>query len=393
MCGLAGAVVGNVTNIKFPSFIKDSFVAGSLRGMDSSGIAVIDSKEDVDFHKLPINGSIFIQDKRSKDIIDSVNKARTIAMTHTRAATVGKVNYSNAHPFYFNEVNSQGDIVREFIGCHNGTLTISGKNDFDTDSEWALDKIMNEGDEAFKSIRGAYCFTWWDSETGDELNIARNNDRDLYIAKLDNGGLVYASEAGMLAWLAERNGLKLKDHILQLVPGYRYVFNVKSPTEFKKVKLPEPTSIISPINNRTPYEYKTNVQLLEDIIEKVKREEVKALPAPANKSASVTPDEVQTARDYQLLGARGKFMSIAYDKNKDRCEGIFITKLTPSSEELEWDAVIPHYGGANSLPDTIAWDVNVIGAQDDGTSDKPMLICSKPVITLVANNTGRVVAH
>lgn len=377
MCGLLGAVVGNLTNVKFPAFIRDGLVANSLRGMDSCGIAVIDNKGDVDFQKLPVTGSMFIQDKRVKDLIDSVNAARTIAMTHNRAATVGKVNFNNAHPFYFNDADASGRITRELIGCHNGTLTVPGTNPYDTDSEWALERIMEDGRDAFRKFRGAFAFSWWDSNHPDELNIALNSQRDVHIARLEQGGMLYASEAGMLHWLAERNSLTIKGDILQLQPLHHYRFSTKEPSKFLKEAIPEPPVTYTPQSNYTTRAYTSHFSDVEKLLER-------AAASPESKpeaKGKTTQAQIQTAKEMSMFGVKGMFLPIMYNVEQDRYEGVFSAALTEGGKIIEWDAVIMGYGAGPTLPENASWPVNVVGMVDDGT--ETTLFCSKPVLSLV----------
>lgn len=388
MCGLLGAVVGNLTNVKFPAFIRDGLITNSVRGMDSCGIAVVDNKGDVNFQKLPVTGSMFIQDKRAAALIDSVNSARTIVMTHNRAATVGKVNFNNSHPFYFNDADVTGTMTRELIGCHNGTLQIAGQNPFDTDSEWALDRIMEEGKDAFKKFRGAFAFTWWDSNSPDTLNIALNSQRDVHIARLEQGGLLYASEAGMLHWLAERNSLSVKGDILQLQPLHHYRFSTKEPGKFLKEAIPEAPAVYTPHNNANGYNYSTrtystatHMQAVEQLLEKAAQSE-EAKPKGKGAVAPATSDQIQTAKEMSMFGVKGKFLPLMYNTAENRTEGVFSATLTSGGKILEWDAVINGYGGGATLPDDMAWPVSVVGMADDG--NEPTLFCSKPTLTLLA---------
>lgn len=180
MCGIAGFMTGTKRYSKADDFISDSFVAGSLHGMDSCGVVSIEMKKDLySWQKLPVCGSYFITDRAARNVIRDANLPNTLTLAHTRAATQGSVSINNAHPFIVE--GQDGDNYREMVGVHNGSLTgwasKKGASKFDVDSEWALNKIFDLGDKAFEEIEGAYCFVWWDNANPDVLNISLNDRR------------------------------------------------------------------------------------------------------------------------------------------------------------------------------------------------------------------------
>lgn len=362
--------------------MRDAFYAGMTRGVDSSGIAIVDSKEDVHFHKLPVNGATFVQDRHADKLISAINAPHTVAMAHTRAATVGKIGYGNAHPFYFRETEEGGTVVtREMVGCHNGTLKVSGNNPFGTDSEWALDQIRMHGDNAFSKFDGAYAITWWDSDSADVLHIARNDERTLYVVMLKGGGMLYASEAGMLYWLAERNKLAMDGSVLELLPGYRYDVPIRNPSSYTRTKLPEYVRAVhTPYSNGTTF-YKTNMAKVKDLVDAFKKKATTATAPPVSASrTTITADQVATAREYELLGCKGKFHHLQYDKENNCVKGSFTTEHYGVS--LDWDAIIPNYGSGPTPPADTEWEVTVLGATDDGVSSGPVVYCSRPRVAL-----------
>ena len=187
----------------------------SLRGMDSTGIFQVDGAGVPYMYKLPVQASMFIQDKNAKQFIRATNR---VAMTvcHVRAATEGSVSLSNAHPF---SVNHPDDDSRLLMGIHNGTLTgwksHKDARDFDVDSEWAMNRLMVEGRGALTdTIRGAYSFVWWDNENPMRLWFARNSERPLALARTKNKKhIMFASEPDMLTLLAGRNSIEIEETI------------------------------------------------------------------------------------------------------------------------------------------------------------------------------------
>lgn len=397
MCGIHGLFTGNTKTSNSSDLIRDGFVAGSLRGMDSSGIAVIDTREaKVETSKLPVPGSIFITDKFTKSLINQAQDFHTLSICHTRHATAGSVGYSNAHPFYIDDI--VGNNYREMVGVHNGTLTSwrskKEASKYEVDSEWALNHIFMNGIDAFKDFDGAFVFAWWDSEQSEVLNIALNEQRPMHIALLENGGMAYASEAGMLHWLLERNSLKYKEQLLKLAPGHLYKFTRNALAKFEKVVLPK--YYVAPVT----YNYhgsgrvtRTAVQEMDDLVAKLRSEAANAqatqqqetspppvplLPAGEvdgkNKgNPYVTHDEVKAAEDLGMLGSRGTFLP-SHVSGDDiigtYCEG-----------QMEADAMM-RWSKSLTFDNNTVWDVSCEGVIDDGTNMS--VVVSKPRIRVVA---------
>lgn len=266
MCGIFGLMTGSKYITKADDVISDSFVAGSLRGMDSSGIAAIDMKKgEYEWQKLPVNGSFFITDKAAKAVMRQSVSSNTLTLAHTRAATHGKISINNAHPFI---IEGAGTNVanRELVGIHNGSLTgwasKKGASNYEVDSEWAFKQIFDRGEDAFSDIQGAYAFVWWDSEDKETLNIALNDLRPMHIAFLKEGGMAFASEAGMLAWILERNHVERDGNILVLSSNFHYKFDVDDPKKFTKKEIKKAVTYRSSTYYGT---HKTTVQEVEEL--------------------------------------------------------------------------------------------------------------------------------
>ena len=187
----------------------------SLRGMDSTGIFQVDGAGNPYMYKLPVQASMFIQDKNAKQFIRGTNRA-AMTVCHVRAATEGSVSMSNAHPF---SVNHPDNDERLLMGVHNGTLTgwksHKDAREFDVDSEWAMSRLVVEGRDALtNTIKGAYSFVWWDNENPMRLWFARNAERPLAVARTKNKKhIMFASEPNMLALLAGRNSIEIEETI------------------------------------------------------------------------------------------------------------------------------------------------------------------------------------
>lgn len=358
MCGLAGCIIKNYER-NADDFIRDSFVAGSLRGMDSSGIAQIDvNKRLYDVHKLPLNGSYFITDRVAGGMIGDANKAGMVTITHTRHATVGGINKNTAHPF---ECRLDDDGV--LVGAHNGTLTNwktkPGAKDYDVDSEWALNHILKEKYDAFEDFTGAYCFVWWDADTKDFLNIARNKERPMHVVMLESGGMAYASEAGMLYWLLERRDVKMKGPIMELEAGYWYKFPVDNPAEYTRVKLPDVAPAVVSHYTSYPSNYGKN------IVQKVKElfDKVSTTPAAGGVSEVVPKSPLVSLEEYETAVTMGYLGAVVEFSPWSEYAGTF-----EGSAELEGAEITATVKGAESKSFSYneIWKCRVIGVDDDG---------------------------
>lgn len=377
MCGIHGFINTAKKEFNADDFIRSSFVANSLRGMDSCGIASINiGKKAIDYQKLPVNGSTFIQDKYADNLIKMAREENVVTICHNRAATSGKVGYNQAHPFYVQ------DGEREIIGVHNGTLTgwqtKVGSNKFLVDSEWALNNIFDKGADAFKDFSGAYCFVWWDSADEGTLNIALNDQRPMCIAFTDNGNMAYASEAGMLYWLCERHNLKIKGQVLYLTSDKWYKFPANDPSKYTKSDLPKSTYIPQTTVNYTRYSTPSVVEKVDKLLEKISGQNSAPIPGTAvvvvNKKPNVTTNEVQNARDLGLMSKMCIFEPYWYDEAENCMLGIAYTE-----DENEFSATIRNSGDIDFISDgSMEWSCRIIGADDDGKELN--LLCGQPTV-------------
>ena len=232
MCGISGVLnAATQFNTKIDKFLADAAVANTVRGFDSTGIMQQDRKGQTFVHKLPLIGGYFVGDKLTREFLKDADKCYMTAI-HNRAATQGKVNAQNAHPFAAyrdDDPNNKGN-ESVIVGMHNGSLRNwtwkdQGK-EFDVDSEWALNRIATVGPNAFKDIEGPYAFVWTDSLTPGKVYMARNTERPMHLRLTkDKKQLYFCSEAGMLSWLTDRNEIVCEPEIMILETGRLYEFD------------------------------------------------------------------------------------------------------------------------------------------------------------------------
>lgn len=167
-----------------------------------------------------------------------------LTVCHVRHATAGHVSKENAHPFVI-----ERDDGSKLVGVHNGTLKdwqhkLRGQ-EFDVDSEWAFNMIADKGIEALKYFDGAYALVWHDTRSPESVFMVRNEQRPLHFMQTEDGKTVLgASELGMLGWLAERNGFKIKrdknqNAMFYLSPGRLYEFSLKNVGEYTTEEVPK----------------------------------------------------------------------------------------------------------------------------------------------------------
>lgn len=250
MCGISGVLNASTTfSNKIDKFLQDAAVANTVRGYDSTGIMQQDRKGTTYVHKLPLIGGYFVGDKLVREFLRDADKCYVTAI-HNRAATQGKVNARNAHPFaaYRDDAKDNKGEESVVVGMHNGSLQgwswkEGGKN-FDVDSEWALNHIAAYGDKAFKDIEGPYAFVWTDSLTPGKVYMVRNAARPMHLRLTkDKKQLYFASEADMLVWLTNRNEIECEQEVMFLETGKLYTFDMTGGTvTWTKESLPAKVS-------------------------------------------------------------------------------------------------------------------------------------------------------
>lgn len=213
MCGLVG-VAGNLGTKDVKAF-NNLLYLDYLRGTDSTGVAAVSSYSgEVSVVKAPTD-PLGLMALKSYDT--AVTAAKCVLMGHNRAATRGKVNRHNAHPFHVGTV----------VMAHNGTLDFSCLKDLvdgpegDTDSEQiaatlaTTDVSVGAIRDTIAKLAGAWALTIYDTAT-ETIHLARNDQRPLFYAMAESKKTIYwASEAWMLNVALHRNDIKF-DKIMEV---------------------------------------------------------------------------------------------------------------------------------------------------------------------------------
>lgn len=243
MCGLVG-IAGSI-GMKEEKMLRTLLILDSLRGEDSTGIAVIPKKGDV-FVAKELGGPFeLFASRKWERAMKTVTRA---IIGHNRYATSGGVSKATAHPFDFDTL----------VGVHNGTLknkhNLLDAMAFKVDSENLYHHIEQKGlKNALTLLDGAWALVWWDKLT-DSLKILRNKERPLFIVMSeDNKTMFWASEQWMLQIAASREGIKLQN-IIPVVEDMLYTFYINEDGALEKPKV-----VHSP-STYVPYVYQGNQQ-------------------------------------------------------------------------------------------------------------------------------------
>lgn len=196
MCGHVG--IAGVLEHRDEATMKRLLLFDVFRGMDSTGFAALKNTNDAGIAKLPSHPIDLFQHKKFDQLLAGTSSK--VFLGHNRAATLGKVNGANAHPFQF------GDTV----GAHNGTLDylswqrlekVIGESTT-VDSAAIMQSIEMVGIEATiaemetgsTSQRGAWALVWFDIAKN-SLNFIRNKHRPMwYCLTKDKKKLFWGSE-------------------------------------------------------------------------------------------------------------------------------------------------------------------------------------------------------
>jgi hypothetical protein len=237
MCGIVGYITteSHKNARERMEFLAQALIVDILRGKDSTGVMYgygLQKGQNAGYAKDALDGFQFVKSAAFKDIVAKKNQVR-FAVGHNRASTLGGISVDNAHPF---KEDCEGQGNHCVIGLHNGTVRGNmhylplpkNKLGYEVDSHVIMANLAHvDPDDARKEVieklDGAYMLVWHDSRDG-SLNFARNDTRSFHLAQsYEEDTLYFASEAGELQWLCDRNNLGIAD-VMSLKPGSHLKF-------------------------------------------------------------------------------------------------------------------------------------------------------------------------
>lgn len=218
MCGLVGLVRANQsgTTEEFKKFMHLLLLVDQIRGYNSTGFFAVHEKhnpkkDDPICYKKALNATDFLDLPFTQKMLSDLRNL-TVFAGHNRYATKGHVINSHAHPFNVGKITLM----------HNGTINYFGKYNTEMKNvpvdSLALTALIDQHGmiPALKEVSGAYALVFYDGND-DSLNIIRNPDRPLFLAKTPFG-YAWASEAWMLYAAAAFSGVKINE--LAEIPEY-----------------------------------------------------------------------------------------------------------------------------------------------------------------------------
>lgn len=217
MCGIVGMISKNTSGFYQSDLkvFKEMLWADQLRGVDGTGVFLVNKEGKVEVAKDAVPASSFITHQMTNVDKGIIQEAR-IVIGHNRAATKGTKIKANTHPFTENKVTL----------VHNGTLyTHKHLADVEVDSHAICHSMSSKGYvKTLKELWGAFALVWF-NEQNKHLYLARNKERPLNIVETKDMFII-SSEPGLATWILERNNEKILK-ITELKPEKIYSFNLE----------------------------------------------------------------------------------------------------------------------------------------------------------------------
>lgn len=204
MCGIVG-MMGTGFAASDRKVFSEMLYLDALRGMDGTGVAIIDLDHNARILKKAMQASDFLDLSQYTRIMNTPIGNIRMMLGHNRAATSGGISNETSHPF------TAGPITL----VHNGSLRrqelLPDHRTFAVDSENIAHSINVQGiEETVKNLNGSFSLVWHNSDDR-TINFIRNNERPMFIGKIEKANRwVFGSELGMLEWACERNHIHLE---------------------------------------------------------------------------------------------------------------------------------------------------------------------------------------
>lgn len=212
MCGLVLVVskLQNGFSVEQQTIFQTLLWLDTLRGEDSTGVALISNIGNVNIAKDAIQGTEFVGTKEYTDLHNQAWQDGWAMLGHNRKATKGSITDTNAHPFV-----AEDNIVL----MHNGSFHMDHRTlkDTECDSEAIAHVLQRYEDpaEALRKVNAAYALIWY-NVAGKTINVIRNSQRPLWYMETKDSH-IFASENPFLQFVKDR-------HKLQLITG---MFEIK----------------------------------------------------------------------------------------------------------------------------------------------------------------------
>ena len=206
MCGIVGVIANSKAILSAEKKVFNQMLQiDTLRGPDSTGVAVTDAKANVATYKYAVDGYAFTSMKQYQKLMTAAHSP-TLLLGHNRWATTGLVNHENAHPFECDDITM----------VHNGSLktwtNLHKSSETDVDSQAICYNIAHEGLKAtVEKLNGAFTLVVFNS-TDNTVSFVRNDERPLWLAEHKTKDILFfASEPEMIQLACSRNSIDINE--------------------------------------------------------------------------------------------------------------------------------------------------------------------------------------
>lgn len=242
MCGIATIAIGRRARGRIPypllrKLCKELMVELQPRGIDASGIAIINEGEGSRVYKKPLRPERLAARPMFNEMLESIGPKTNFVMLHARATTVGTTsdNFNN-HPI----------VVEPIVGIHNGTLynedRLFAKFEKDFDREGDVDSevifklylhFVEQGlspkqamAQAGSLLSGAFTGALVDMRSPHQM-VMFKHERSLCVFRFPHYDMILAvSEARFYDRVAKRLGIKAKEKCEYVYDGTGMLFDL-----------------------------------------------------------------------------------------------------------------------------------------------------------------------